>query len=145
MFCVLIIGPPSPMSPFTIIEPQNPWIDEFRIVWERIATDFKATKLGKGSSGCINSNCEISQRQIPRMPFIYDRGSTRLDFYIHTSKFLTDCPYCYPLSTLFRYICKSCFVWKSSRVIGIIQSLVFHSYKISENICRGSLFPDSNK
>ena len=33
------------------LEPQNPWIDEFNVVQEHCATDFKAPKLGKGSSG----------------------------------------------------------------------------------------------
>ena len=40
-----------PTSPFTILEPQNPWIDEFYVVQKRRATDFKAPKLWKGSSG----------------------------------------------------------------------------------------------
>ena len=40
-----------PTSPFTILEPQNPWIDEFYVVQERRTTDFKALKLRKGSSG----------------------------------------------------------------------------------------------
>ena len=41
-----------PMSPFTVLEPQNPWIDQFYVVQERRATDyFKASKLCKGSSG----------------------------------------------------------------------------------------------
>ena len=38
-------------SLFPIQEPQNPWIDVFYEVQERLATDYKATKLGKGSSG----------------------------------------------------------------------------------------------
>ena len=46
-----------PTSPFPILEPKNPWID----VQERRATDFKAPKLGKGSSGidCMNGNYSI--------------------------------------------------------------------------------------
>ena len=40
-----------PTSPFTIFEPQNPWIDEFYLMQERRATYFKALKLWKGSSG----------------------------------------------------------------------------------------------
>ena len=40
-----------PTSPFTILEPQNPWIDEFYVVRERRTTDFEHPKLGKGSSG----------------------------------------------------------------------------------------------
>ena len=40
-----------PTSLFTVLEPQNPWIDEFYVVQERLATNFKASKLGKGSSG----------------------------------------------------------------------------------------------
>ena len=32
-------------SPFPILKPQNPWIDEFYVVAERRATDFKAPKL----------------------------------------------------------------------------------------------------
>ena len=39
------------MSPFQILEPQSPWIDEFYVVQERRATGFKAPILGKGSSG----------------------------------------------------------------------------------------------
>ena len=39
-----------PTSPFPILEPQNPWIDEFDLVREHRATDFKAPKLRKGSS-----------------------------------------------------------------------------------------------
>ena len=38
-------------SPFTILEPQNPWIHQICVVKERSARDFKAPKLGKGSSG----------------------------------------------------------------------------------------------
>ena len=37
-------------SSFTILEPQNPWIDKFYLVQERCAMDFKAPKLRKGSS-----------------------------------------------------------------------------------------------
>ena len=48
-----------PTSPFTILEPQNPWIDEFYIVQERRVTDFKALKLWKGSS----SGHLVSQNQ----------------------------------------------------------------------------------
>ena len=40
-----------PTSPFTILEPQNPWIDEFYVVPERPAADFIALKLQKSSSG----------------------------------------------------------------------------------------------
>ena len=40
-----------PTSPFTTFEPQNPQIDEFCVVQERRATDFKAPKLWKGWSG----------------------------------------------------------------------------------------------
>ena len=40
-----------PTSPFTILEPQIRWIDEFYKVWERRLTDFEAPKLWKGSSG----------------------------------------------------------------------------------------------
>ena len=40
-----------PTSPFQILEPLYPWIDEFYVVQERRATDFKAPKLGNGSSG----------------------------------------------------------------------------------------------
>ena len=42
-----------PPSPFTIFEPRNPWIEEFCVVQECRATDFKAIKLGKCSSGYI--------------------------------------------------------------------------------------------
>ena len=35
-------------SPFAVLERQNPWIDVFQ---ERIATDFKAQKLPKCSTG----------------------------------------------------------------------------------------------
>ena len=40
-----------PTSSFPILEPQNPWIDKFYVVQQRRATDFKAPKLWKGSSG----------------------------------------------------------------------------------------------
>ena len=40
-----------PTSPFTILEPQNPGIDKFYVIQERRTTDFRAAKLGKGSSG----------------------------------------------------------------------------------------------
>ena len=43
----------NPTSPFIILEPENPWIDEFYVVPESRATDFKAPKLWKGSSGSI--------------------------------------------------------------------------------------------
>ena len=39
-----------PTSPFTVLELQNPWIDEFYVVQERRATDFKVPKSWKGSS-----------------------------------------------------------------------------------------------
>ena len=35
----------NPTNPFAILEPQNPWIDEFYVVQERHATDFKAPRL----------------------------------------------------------------------------------------------------
>ena len=35
----------NPTSPFTILEPQNPWLDEFYVAQERRATDFKDQKL----------------------------------------------------------------------------------------------------
>ena len=31
--------------PFTILDPQNPWIDEFYVFQERCATNFKESKL----------------------------------------------------------------------------------------------------
>ena len=34
-----------PTSPFTILEPHNPRIDEFHVIQERRASDFKAPKL----------------------------------------------------------------------------------------------------
>ena len=40
-----------PTSPFPILQPWNPWFDEFYEVQKRRATDFEAPKLGKGSSG----------------------------------------------------------------------------------------------
>ena len=40
-------------SPITILEPQNPWIDQFYAVGERRATDFKALKLSKRPSGFL--------------------------------------------------------------------------------------------
>ena len=46
-----IIVPRCPTGPFTILEPQNPWVGEFHVVGERRTTDFKAPKLRKGSSG----------------------------------------------------------------------------------------------
>ena len=46
----------DPTSPFTILEPQNPWINEFYVVQKRRATDFKATKLWKDSSGSNNNS-----------------------------------------------------------------------------------------
>ena len=42
---------PYTTSPFTILKPLNPRIDEFYVVQERRTADFKAPKLGKGSSG----------------------------------------------------------------------------------------------
>ena len=35
----------NPTNPFAILEPQNPWIDDFYVVQERHATDFKAPRL----------------------------------------------------------------------------------------------------
>ena len=35
----------GPASPFAILKPQNPWIDEFYVVQESRAEDFKAQKL----------------------------------------------------------------------------------------------------
>ena len=43
--------PKVPTSPSTILEHQNPWIDEFYVVQKRGATDLKAPKLWKGSPG----------------------------------------------------------------------------------------------
>ena len=37
-----------------MLDPQNPLIDEFYVVQERRAMDFKAPKLAKGLSGIIN-------------------------------------------------------------------------------------------
>ena len=37
------------MSPFTILEPQNPWIDGYHVVQERRGTDFKAVNLALSS------------------------------------------------------------------------------------------------
>ena len=34
-----------PTSPFTIFEPQIPWINKICVVWERRVMDFKAPKL----------------------------------------------------------------------------------------------------
>ena len=34
-----------PTSPFTLLEPQSPWIGEFYVVRERRETDFKAPKF----------------------------------------------------------------------------------------------------
>ena len=50
------IRPPTlPTNVCLILEPQNPWIDTFYfIVQERRATDYKAPKLQKGSSGFHN-------------------------------------------------------------------------------------------
>ena len=50
----------NPMSPYPIWELRNPWIDEFYVVQERRATEFKAPKLGKGSSGSIQKKTERS-------------------------------------------------------------------------------------
>lgn len=44
-----------PTIPFTILEPQNPWIDVFYELQERRATYYKAPKLGKGSSGTLQN------------------------------------------------------------------------------------------
>ena len=43
-----------PTSPFTIQEPQYPWIEEFYVVQKRRATDLKAPKLWKGSLGSFS-------------------------------------------------------------------------------------------
>ena len=48
---ILLIFYTYPTSLFPILEPRNPWIDGFNVVQERRATDFKAPKLWKGSSG----------------------------------------------------------------------------------------------
>ena len=37
-----------PTSPFTILEPENPWIDEFYVAQERRATGFLSSKIVKG-------------------------------------------------------------------------------------------------
>ena len=42
-----------PTSPFTILEPQNPWIGEFYAVQERRATDKKGSKIVKGLVGYV--------------------------------------------------------------------------------------------
>ena len=50
---VLTMPPPSttpattapPTIPFTILEPQNPWIGKYYVVQERCVTDFKAPKV----------------------------------------------------------------------------------------------------
>ena len=41
----------SSTSPFSNLEPENPRIDEFYVVQERLAKDFKAPKFRQGSSG----------------------------------------------------------------------------------------------
>ena len=45
-----------PDEPFPNLEPQSPLIDEFYLVQERRAKDFKAPKLWKGSSGTNKTN-----------------------------------------------------------------------------------------
>ena len=59
-----------PTSPFPILEPENPWIDEFYVVQEeRRATDFKASKIVKKSSSAIylcvhtRDSCTIVETQ----------------------------------------------------------------------------------
>ena len=42
-----------PTGPFTNLEPQNAWIDDFIAIQERLVTDFKSPKLWKGSSGIL--------------------------------------------------------------------------------------------
>ena len=39
-----------PTSPFTVLEPQNPWIDKFCFERQRRSTGFKALELWKGLS-----------------------------------------------------------------------------------------------
>ena len=50
----MIVFKKNPTSLFTILEPQNPWIDEFYIVQNRRATSFDAPILLKGSSGILD-------------------------------------------------------------------------------------------
>ena len=45
-----------PTSPFTILDPQNPWIDKFVEVQERRATDFKAQEIVEGLVGVFLSS-----------------------------------------------------------------------------------------
>ena len=51
--CVSVDGL-QPDEPFTVLEPQNPRIDEFHLV-----KDFKAPKLGKGSSNWAPSHKKL--------------------------------------------------------------------------------------
>ena len=44
-FSTAALPTPHPTSPFPILEPQNPWIDEFYLVQKRHLTDLKAPKL----------------------------------------------------------------------------------------------------
>ena len=48
----------NPAGPFPILEPQNPWIDEFHVVQECHATDFKTPKLWKGRSGSASQSIQ---------------------------------------------------------------------------------------
>ena len=43
---LLLFSTEHPASPVTILEPQNPWIDEFYVVQESVTTDSKAPKWG---------------------------------------------------------------------------------------------------
>ena len=43
--CLFLYLVSCPTSPFTILEPQNPWIGEFYVVQERRAMDFRAPNL----------------------------------------------------------------------------------------------------
>ena len=61
---VLIYNSYCPTSPFTVLEPQNPWIDEFYVVQKRLAPDFKAPKSWKGSSGGFHNSTQCSELQL---------------------------------------------------------------------------------
>ena len=67
---------PCPTSPFTILEPQNPWIRQFHELQERQATDFKAPKLWKGSSGGRHTAALLIRRFDPTENLLSSRCLT---------------------------------------------------------------------
>ena len=110
----------NPTNLFPIFVPQNPWNDEFHVVQERRATDFKAPKSEiVGKSHRFHGTVFWNSYHTVLYPRILRLGNWDIERpgEISTSYFFTGWPYfihCYQFLTLFGSACKCHAVWKSA-------------------------------